>query len=130
MASEVTLLVCYAAVGLAPGVSSTLAWLVGALLNWWLSRRWTWRRRGRPSLTREVLPYAAIILTTLVLAALVTAGVDAWLREAEVSGTTRTVAVGVAFAGVYVAMFALRYVLLDRLFRPREPVRPSQESTT
>ncbi len=45
---------------------------------------------------------------------------DTWLRDAGASGSTRTVVVAVAFLGVYVAMFALRYLLLDRLFRGRE----------
>ena len=117
--SEVALVVCYGLLDLAPGVSSTIAWVAGAVPNYWLNRSWTWQRRGRPSFVREVLPYVAIILVTLVLAALVTKGVDSWLRDAEVSGTTRTVAVAVAFLGVYVIMFVVRYVLLDRLFRPR-----------
>ena len=113
-------MVCYGLLGLAPAVASTIAWLAGAVPNYWLNRSWTWQRRGRPSLTREVLPYVAIILVTLVLAAVVTRGVDAWLRDAGASGSTRTVVVAVAFLGVYVAMFALRYLLLDRLFRGRE----------
>ena len=117
--SEVALVVCYGLLHLPPAVSSTIAWVAGAVPNYWLNRSWTWQRRGRPSLTREVLPYAAIILATLGLAALATWGVDAWLREAGASGTTRTVLVALAFLGVYVAMFALRYLLLDRLFRPR-----------
>jgi putative flippase GtrA len=117
--SELALVLGYGVLGLAPAVASTIAWLAGAVPNYWLNRTWTWQRRGRPSLTREVLPYVAIILATLVLAAVVTKGVDAWLREAEVSGTTRTVAVAVAFLGVYVMMFVVRYLLLDRLFRGR-----------
>ena len=120
--SEGVLLLCYAVLELPPEVASTVAWFAGAVPNYWLNRRWTWQRRGRPSMLREVLPYVAIILATLLLAALVTKGVDAWLRDAEVSGTARTVAVAVAFLGVYVAMFAVRYVLLDRLFRPRDRV--------
>jgi putative flippase GtrA len=125
--SETTLLVCYGLLDLAPGVSSTIAWVAGAIPNYWLNRRWVWGRRGRPSASREVLPYVAIILGTLLLAALVTKGVDAWMRSADVSGTTRTAAVGVAFLGVYVAMFLVRYFLLDRLFRPRAD---RQETTT
>ncbi len=117
--SEVALVVCYALLGLAPAVSSTIAWLAGAVPNYWLNRSWTWRRRGRPSPRHEVLPYVAIVLVTLALAALVTKGVDAWLRDLDVSGTTRTVAVAIAFLGVYALMFVLRYLLLDRLFRPR-----------
>ena len=118
--SELALVVCYGLLDLPPAVSSTIGWVAGAVPNYWLNRSWTWRRTGRPSLTREVLPYVAIILVTLLLAALVTKGVDSWLRDADVSGTTRTVAVAAAFLAVYVIMFAVRYLLLDRLFRPVE----------
>jgi putative flippase GtrA len=127
--SELTLLLCYGWLGLAPAWSSTIAWLAGALPNYWLNRRWVWGRRGRPDMTREVLPYVAIILGTVLLAALVTKGVDAWMRDAGVSGTTRTVAVAVAFLGVYVVMFLFRYFLLDRLFRPKAE-REQGEATT
>ena len=97
--SEVALVVCYGLLHLPPAVSSTIAWVAGAVPNYWLNRSWTWRRRGRPSLSREVLPYAAIILATLLLAALATWAVDAWLREAGASGTTRTVAGGAGLPG-------------------------------
>jgi putative flippase GtrA len=118
--SELALVVCYGLLDLAPAVSSTIAWVAGAVPNYWLNRSWTWQRTGRPSFRREVLPYVAIILTTLLLAAVVTKGVDGWLRDADVSGTARTVAVAAAFLGVYVIMFVVRYLLLDRLFRPAE----------
>jgi putative flippase GtrA len=114
--SEATLLVCYGLLGLSPAVSSVLAWFAGAVPNYWLNRTWTWGRRGRPSLRRELLPYVAIILVTLLLAALATRAVDQWLRDSASSSTTRLVFVGGTFLGVYVVMFVLRYVLLDRLF--------------
>jgi putative flippase GtrA len=114
VASEATLVVCYGLLGLSPVWSSVLAWLAGALPNYWLNRSWTWRQRGRPSLRREVAPYAAIILATLVLAALATKGVDAAL--AGRGSDVRTVLVAATFLGVYVVMFVVRYLLLDRLF--------------
>lgn len=117
--SEVALVTCYGLLGLAPAASSTVAWVAGAVPNYWLNRTWTWQRRGRPSFRHEVFPYVVIILATLLLAAVVTAGVDAWLRGLDVSGTVRTMAVAVAFLGVYVIMFVVRYLFLDRLFRPR-----------
>jgi hypothetical protein len=40
--------------------------------------------------------------------------VDAALSDS--SSATRTTVVGAAFLGVYVVMFLLRYLLLDRLF--------------
>lgn len=117
--SEVALVTCYGWLGLAPAASSTIAWVAGAVPNYWLNRTWTWQRRGRPSLRHEVLPYVVIVVATLLLAAVVTAGVDAWLRGLDVSGTVRTGVVAGAFLGVYVIMFVVRYLLLDRLFRPR-----------
>ena len=44
--SEVALVVCYGLLDLAPAVSSTIAWVAGAVPNYWLNRSWTWQRRG------------------------------------------------------------------------------------
>jgi len=116
VSSEGALLLCYGLLHLSPALSSVLAWLAGAVPNYWLNRSWTWERRGRPSLRREVLPYAAIVLATVALAALATKAVDHWLRDASSSSATRVLLVGGTFLGVYVVMFVLRYLLLDRLF--------------
>jgi putative flippase GtrA len=116
LCSEVTLVVLYGLLHVAPGPASCVAWVAGAVPNYWLNRSWTWRRRGRPDLRREVLPYVVIIVTTLVLAALLTAGVDRWSRDAATGSTARVVLVAGTFLGVYVAMFVIRFALLDRLF--------------
>jgi putative flippase GtrA len=114
--SELTLLVLYGGLHLAPGWSSAGAWVAGALPNYWLNRSWTWRQRGRPDLRREVVPYVVIILVTLGLASLATTAVDAALTRAGTSSGLRVVLVAGAFLGVYVAMFLVRFLLLDRLF--------------
>ena len=93
-----------------------VAWFAGAVPNYWLNRAWTWQRSGRPSLRGELLPYAAIILGTLLLAVLTTEAVDGLLRAADVESGTRVALVTVSFLGVYVVMFGVRFVLLDRLF--------------
>jgi putative flippase GtrA len=130
--SEVTLVVLYGLLHLAPGPASCLAWVAGAVPNYWLNRSWTWRRRGRPDLRREVLPYVVIILTTLLLAALLTAGVDRWARDTATGDTARVVLVAGTFLAVYVAMFLLRFALLDRLFSGldrRSRTSPDQEGS-
>lgn len=123
--SEITLVVLYGLLHLAPAPASTLAWLAGALPNYWLNRSWTWRRRGRPDLRREVLPYVAIILATLALAAVATAAVDRWSREVSTDSTARVALVAGTFLAVYVAMFVLRFALLDRLFTRLDRGRPT-----
>lgn len=119
--SEVTLLVLYGPVGVAAGIASVFAWLAGAIPNYWLNRAWTWGRQGRPSLRRELVPYFAIVLGTLLLAIVATSVADRLARDANVSDHTRTIIVGVTFFLVYVVMFLFRFFLFNRLFAAQEP---------
>jgi putative flippase GtrA len=123
--SETTFLILYGPVGASTTVSTSFAWLAGALPNYWLNRSWTWGRRGRPSLTRELLPYVAIILTTLGLAILATAGAAAALEGTSIAHPARTVIVAGVYFLVYVVMFVFRFLLFDRLFgrAPQPDVR-------
>jgi putative flippase GtrA len=91
-------------------------WLAGAVPNYWLNRRWAWRRTGRPSVRTELLPYTTIVLLTLLLATGSTHLLDAWLQHLGTQASLRVALVAVAYLGVYVVMFVLRFVLLDRLF--------------
>jgi putative flippase GtrA len=115
--SEVAFVVLYGLLDVGTSWSSVLSWLAGAVPNFWLNRNWAWQRTGRPSLRREVLPYAAIIVATLVLATVLTHEADAWLHHERVSHSTRVAIVAAVFLGTYVVVFALRFVLLERLFR-------------
>jgi putative flippase GtrA len=114
--SEVVFVVLYGLLGMGTTWSSVLSWLAGAVPNFWLNRNWAWQRTGRPSLRREVLPYAAIIVTTLVLATLLTHVADVWLHDQGVSSSVRVIVVATVFLGTYVVVFALRFFLLERLF--------------
>jgi putative flippase GtrA len=120
--SETTFLILYGPVGASTTVSTSFAWLAGALPNYWLNRSWTWGRRGRPSVTRELLPYAAIIFGTLGLALVATAAGAALLDGTSVSDAGRTVLVAGIYFLVYAVMFVFRFLLLDRLFaKPGAP---------
>ncbi|HUJ05048.1 MAG TPA: hypothetical protein VLX31_02950 [Streptosporangiaceae bacterium] len=55
MASEVALFL-FGAMGLGGGTSGVCAGIVGALVSYVLSR-WAWRRKGRPDVRRETLPF-------------------------------------------------------------------------
>jgi putative flippase GtrA len=118
--SETTFLILYGPVGASTTVSSSFAWLAGALPNYWLNRSWTWGRRGRPSVTRELVPYVAIILGTLGLAILATSAGAAVLDGTSVSHGVRTFLVAGIYFLVYAVMAGFRFLLFDRLFAPRE----------
>jgi putative flippase GtrA len=118
--SESVFVLLYGVLGVGTSWSSVLSWLAAAIPNFWLNRNWAWQRTGRPSLRGEILPYFAIILTTLLLATLLTHVADAWLHHRGVSSSLRVALVAGVFLGTYVVMFTLRFVLLERLFRQLE----------
>lgn len=114
--SEVAFVLLYGPLGVGTTWSSVVSWLAGAIPNYWLNRSWAWRQTGRPSLRREVVPYAVIILITLVIATVVTSAVDHAVRGSALPHDAQVTLVAAAFFGVYVIMFVLRFLLLDRLF--------------
>ncbi|HEX4686334.1 MAG TPA: GtrA family protein [Nocardioides sp.] len=114
--SQTTFLLVYGPAGASTTTASVLAWFAGAIPNYWINRSWTWGRRGRPSVRRELLPYAAIILGTLVLAIVATAAMDDLLDGTSVSDEGRTLLVTGTYFAVYAVMFVVRFLLFDRLF--------------
>jgi putative flippase GtrA len=114
--SEVTFVVVYGPFHIGATSASLLAWLAGAVPNYWLNRRWAWQRTGRPSFRTELLPYIMIVLMTLLLATGITHLLDGWLHHLGTPASLRVGLVAIAYLGVYVVMFALRFLLLDRLF--------------
>ena len=124
--SNLTFLVVYGVLHGSATWASVLGWLAGAIPNYWLNRSWTWQRRGRPDMRRELLPYVAIILGTLLLAILTTNAVDALLANTDLSHAARTVLVTATFFGVYLVVFVVRFVLFERLFR--SPASPDQSA--
>jgi putative flippase GtrA len=118
--SQATFLVLYGPIHASTTVSSVLAWFAGAVPNYWMNRSWTWGRRGRPSLSQELVPYAAIVLGTLCLAIVATGAGAALLDGTSVSDAAQTVIVWAIYFSVYAVMFVFRFLLFDRLFAPRE----------
>src|SRR5262245_38292232 len=114
--SQTTFLLVYGPLGASTTVASVLAWFAGAVPNYWINRSWTWGRRGRPSVRRELVPYAAIVLGTLVLAIVATSAVENLLEGTSVSHGVQTLLVTGTYFMVYAVMFVGRFVLFDRLF--------------
>jgi putative flippase GtrA len=123
VASEIAFLSVYGSGLGSPQVATLWAFAAGIPVNYVLNRRWAWKRRGRPSLVREILPYAIVIASGIVASAAGTGAVDAWLQSASLHRFVRIALVGLAFAAINGGLFLAKYVLLDRLvFRARRPV--------
>lgn len=118
--SQLVFLLSYS-LGATPVVSTVLAWLAGAIPNFTLNRR-TWGGGGHDALRGELLRYGAISVGTALLAAGAT-------HLAEIAATsafpdTRPAQVAVvwgAFIGTYAVMFAVKFVLIDKLVFTRRP---------
>ena len=68
--TEVVLTICAGPLQLTATWASLLSWFSGALVSYVLSR-WAWKRKGRPSLLKETLPFwvvSAMVVAILTLA--------------------------------------------------------------
>jgi putative flippase GtrA len=105
-----------------PQVAGVAAILAGAAPKFVLLRWWVWGRRGMPALLREVAPYALIAAGTGLGSGWLTDLAEAVIVDHIDPSRLRVGLVGAAFVTTMGVMFALRYVLFDRLvFSDRGP---------
>jgi putative flippase GtrA len=68
--TEVVLTICAGPLGLTATWASLIAWFSGAVVSYVLSR-WAWKRKGRPNLLKETLPFwivSAMVVAILTVA--------------------------------------------------------------
>lgn len=129
--SETAFLLVYGAGLAGPRVASAVAFLAGAIPNYVLNRSWTWERRGRPDPVRELLPYAAVVLTSVLVASAVTSFADRNVGALTTSRPLQVALVTISFAATYGVLFILKFVVFDRLlFADRSRSRHQVPSTT
>ena len=119
-ASNVAFLLLYGLGLTSPQVASVLAFAAGIPVNYVLNRRWAWQRRGRPGLRDELLPYAAVVATSVIGSAVGTWAADRWVQSADLPRALEVGVVDAAFVAINGTLFLVKYVLLDRVvFRER-----------
>src|ERR1700730_7587215 len=69
--TEVVLTICAGPLHLSATWASLIAWFSGALVSYVLSR-WAWKRKGRPNLLKETLPFWIVAVGTAVVLTLTT----------------------------------------------------------
>ncbi len=123
MVSEVAFVLLYGALDAGPRVAGVVAFLAGAIPNWGLNRRWTWRRRGRPRLRREVLPYVAVVLSTAVAATALSGVADGLVRGLATPRSLQVALVAMAYLLPYGVVFLLKFALFERVVFSDPPLR-------
>src|ERR1700683_2913829 len=69
-ATEIALTICNGVFHMTSTPSAVVAWFVGAVVSYVLSR-WAWERKGKPDVLRETVPFwviSALVLVVLTLA--------------------------------------------------------------
>jgi putative flippase GtrA len=113
--TEVVLSICAGPLKLTATWATLAAWLSGAVVSYVLSR-WAWKRKGRPNLLRETLPFwivSAMVIVVLTLATKFGYHSSGWLH---LHGAKRVLYIdavaGVANVGTFVLRFLFFHYVL------------------
>ena len=115
------------------GASTTactiLAFSAGAIPNWTLNRRWTWKVEGRVAFGREILAYLVISASTLIVLSLATGWTDRQVRSIPAHHGLRVLLVTASYFLVLALLYALRFFLYEHwIFSGRSRVRAALRS--
>ena len=121
LASAVVFPLVYRGAHAGPRIATFAAFAAGAAVSFAVNRFWTWSRRERAGLGRDLFGFLAVAGSIAILASIVTSITDAYANRAGVDSNLRTALVESAYLGTYAVMFLIKFLLLDRLvFRTRD----------
>jgi putative flippase GtrA len=107
--TEVVLTICAGPLGLTATWASLISWFSGALVSYVLSR-WAWRRKGRPNLLKETLPFwivSAMVVAILTVATKFAYHAAGWM---DLTGAERVLFVDAVYGVANVGTFLLRFL--------------------
>jgi putative flippase GtrA len=108
---------------------SIAAFFAGAIPNWTLNRRWTWKVQGSVSFAREVVAYVVISASTLVLLSLATAWTHRHVQGIPAGHGIRVALVTASYFGVLAVLYGVRFFLYHHwIFSGQSRVRAALRS--
>ncbi len=115
--------------GFSTTVCSIAAFVAGAIPNWTLNRRWTWKVEGRVAFGREVIAYIVISGTTLVTLSLVTGWTHDRVQSIPAGHGIRVLLVTGSYFAVLAALYGVRFFLYQHwIFSGQSRVRAALRS--
>jgi putative flippase GtrA len=115
--------------GFSTTVCSIAAFVAGAIPNWTLNRRWTWKVEGRVAVGREVIAYVIISAATLVTLSLVTGWTHDQVQSIPAGHGIRVLLVTASYFGVLAALYGVRFFLYHHwIFSGQSRVRAALRS--
>lgn len=126
--SAVVLAVLYA-MGVNTTLATVLAFFAGAVPNWSINRRWTWKVEGRVAFGREIFAYLLISATTLVLLSLATNWTADHVKSIAPGHGLRVLLVDASYFAVLALLYGVRFFLYEKwIFSGRSRVRAALRS--
>jgi putative flippase GtrA len=115
------------------GASTTactvIAFFAGAIPNWTLNRRWTWKVQGQVAFGREILAYLVISGTTLLALSLATGWTNRRVQGIPAGHGIRVLLVTASYFAVLAVLYGLRFFLYEHwIFSGRSRVRAALRS--
>jgi putative flippase GtrA len=125
--STITTAISFAILGVATSVFGVAAMLanviatgVATIPSYRLNRRWTWAKRDRSDVWREMVPFWLLSFAGLALSTVTVGIVDSWARQLHLAPMFHTAALLAGHLGGFGLLWVVQFVLLDRvLFAPR-----------
>ncbi len=116
--SQVTLFALFAGFHWTARSANVAACVVGGVPSYYLNRRWTWGKRGRSHLWREVAPFWIVALASLVVSTVVADLAEAQAVEIASSRMAQGLIVNAAIIATYGVIWVAKFLLLNVLFVP------------
>jgi putative flippase GtrA len=108
---------------------SIAAFVAGAIPNWTLNRRWTWKVEGTVSFAREILAYVVISASTLVLLSLATGWTHEQVQGIPAGHGIRVALVTASYFTVLAILYGVRFFLYHHwIFSGQSRVRAALRS--
>jgi putative flippase GtrA len=107
--TELVLTICAGPLSLSATWAGLIAWFSGALVSYVLSR-WAWKRKGRPNLLKETLPFwivSAMVVAILTVATKFGYHAASWLG---LTGAERVLFVDLVYGVANIGTFLLRFL--------------------
>jgi len=115
--------------GASTTVCSICAFVAGAIPNWTLNRKWTWKVEGRVAFGREVIAYIVLSASTLLALSLATGWTHRHVQSIPAGHGIRVALVTGSYFAVLAILYGLRFFLYEFwIFSGRSRVRAALRS--
>ena len=122
--TEIVFTACAGPLVLSATLATLVAWFSGALVSYILSR-WAWKRKGRPSLLKETLPFwvvSAMVVAILTLANKFGYHSASWWH---LYGAERVLYLDAVYGVANLGTFVLRFLFFHYVLFAGSPGRPA-----